>query len=288
MKVSSNKLSDLVVYYTKLMLSNYSTHESRAMLFILFEHYLNIDKIEYAKNPEQRISESEMLKVHFAVKDLMMQKPIQYIIGETRFLDLRLFVTEDVLIPRPETEELVQFIIKSENVSNKKIAILDIGSGSGCIAISLKKLLNADVSAIDFSNEALVLAAKNASLNNTLVKFLQLDLLNEDQWGRLERYDLIVSNPPYVLESEKASMKKNVIDFEPPKALFVPDSDPLKFYKKIILLSQKHLCKNGRLYFEINEAFGKAVSDLLVAAEFQQVCIQKDINGKERFVLAIK
>ncbi len=288
MKVSSNKLIDLFVYYKELMLTIFSERESKAMLLILFEHYLNVDIIEYTKNPERRINESEMLKVHFAVKDLMQHRPIQYIIGEARFLDFELLINEDVLIPRPETEEFVQFIVKSENFSSKRIAVLDIGSGSGCITISLKKLLKADVTAMDISKKALTVAAKNANLNNATVKFLQIDMLDENQWDLLSQYDLIVSNPPYVLESEKVLMNKNVVEFEPPEALYVTDLNPLKFYKNIISLSQQHLRLDGRLYFEINEAFGKEINDLLIAEKFRQVHIQKDMNGKDRFVSAIK
>ena len=241
---------------------------------ILLEHYFNIDKIKIALEPDLRLSESELLTLHFAVKELLKNKPVQYIIGETEFCGMRFFVNENVLIPRPETEELVNQLIscsvnqlavnphpsfrpdieRREMVAEKSpanISILDIGTGSGCIAISLAKLLkDSYVTAVDVSEKALEVARKNAEANGVNVRFVHDDILNPHvkTYGHAsQQFDIIVSNPPYVCESEKSDMRANVLDYEPSTALFVSDNDPLVFYRKILEFAQKALKPNGQI-----------------------------------------
>jgi release factor glutamine methyltransferase len=191
-------------------------------------------------------------------------------------------VNESVLIPRPETEELVDWI-RNENDLNKNLQILDIGTGSGCIAISLKhEFPFATVDAFDISNEALETARKNAAQNGLEVNFSEVDILNAPAFDK--KWDIIVSNPPYVLENEKLQMHSNVLEYEPHLALFVPDNDPLLFYREIALFAKKQLNANGKLYFEINRAYGQATVDMLSELGFQHIELRKDISGNDRMV----
>ena len=282
---------------------------------ILLEHYFNINRVKIALEQELRLSESELLTLHFAVKELLKNCPIQYIIGETEFCGMRFFVNENVLIPRPETEELVEklavssyqfssFRPKRSEVETRakrelsplvkkspaNVSILDIGTGSGCIAISLAKLIpNSDVTAVDVSEKALEVARKNAEANGVNVHFVLDDILNSNvqTHGRAsQQFDIIVSNPPYVCESEKSEMRANVLDYEPSTALFVPDNDPLIFYRKILEFAQKALQPNGQIWFEINERFGKETAELCREKGFKNVEIIKDFRGKDRVVRA--
>jgi len=269
-------------------------------------------------NPDLRLSESELLTLHFAVKELLRNKPVQYVIGETEFCGMRFFVDENVLIPRPETEELVSLLVswsvsqfevtslefrvdflssfrpdieRREMVVEKSpanISILDIGTGSGCIAVSVAKLLkNSVVTAVDISGKALEVAKKNAQANGVDVRFILDDILNPQNSELIEnQYDIIVSNPPYVCESEKREMRANVLDYEPATALFVRDEDPLIFYRKILEFAQKALRPNGLVWFEINEKFGKEMKNLCFEKGFKNVEIIKDFRGRERFVRA--
>ncbi|MEI6852816.1 MAG: peptide chain release factor N(5)-glutamine methyltransferase, partial [Bacteroidota bacterium] len=231
------------------------------------------------------LNESELLLVYDAIKELKEGKPLQYITGKAWFCGLELSVNEHVLIPRPETEELVQLIIK-EHKETKGLRILDIGSGSGCIGIALKKeLKDAEVWAMDISEEALKVARKNAELHEADICFIYKDILDAEGLSELRGLDIIVSNPPYVMESEKAVMHKNVLDFEPHEALFVPDNNPLKFYKAIFGLAKKN-GKPCRVYVEINESKGEEMIFLAKEFGFSDICIHKDINGKDRIISA--
>ena len=282
---NSNKLVDLKKLYLDELLKIYDKDEAVAFTNILIRSFFGFSRSDLAVNPDLRLSESEMLKLHFAIKDLKKFKPIQYIIKKTDFLNTRIMVNESVLIPRPETEELVDLIIKNEKTSG--LRVLDIGTGSGCIAIALKKSLeDAMVFGIDISTDALNLASKNAFVNEVLLHFLQLDILDPKPVPDFEELDIIVSNPPYVTLAEKALMKKNVLRYEPHEALFV-DDDPLLFYKAIVYFAVDHLKPKGRIYFEINEKYGKEVCDLLTRNRFKSE-LHKDIHGKDRFVSAIK
>lgn len=285
MKVPSNLVKDIRKYYCDQLYSIYDKEEANAMILILFEHYFKIDKVRMALEPNLRLSESEMLTFHFAVKDLLKNKPLQYIIGETEFCDLKFKVNENVLIPRPETSELVHLIAKSQKPKvNSQQSILDIGTGSGCIAISLaKQLPQSQVYALDISEKALCVAKDNAYINNVDITFIHDDILSLR--NKIEtKFDIIVSNPPYVRDLEKAEMRDNVLNWEPHNALFVSDNDPLIFYRNILEFAKTHLKENGEVWFEINEYLGKEMKDLCCEMGFSNVNIYKDFREKERFL----
>ncbi|MBP5643091.1 MAG: peptide chain release factor N(5)-glutamine methyltransferase [Bacteroidales bacterium] len=277
-------------YYASQLEKTYESDEANALIMILLKHYFNIDRMKIALEPDLRLSESELLTLHFAVKELLKNKPVQYIIGETEFCGMRFFVNENVLIPRPETEEMVQLLAVGNRPSTVKI--LDVGTGSGCIAISLAKLIpNSDVAAVDVSEKALEVARKNAEANGVNVHFVLDDILNPHvkTHGRAsQQFDIIVSNPPYVCESEKSEMRANVLEHEPFSALFVPDSDPLVFYRKILEFAQKTLKPDGTIWFEINERFGKETAELCHRMGFENVEIIKDFRGRERILKVFK
>ena len=309
MKTSSNLVRDCRKYYVSELEKIYGSNEANALIMILLEHYFGIDRVKIALEPELRLSESEMLTLHFAVKELLKNKPVQCILGETDFCGMRFFVDENVLIPRPETEELVNklavsscqlavnpsstsfrpVIERSEMVVEKSpanITILDIGTGSGCIAISLaKSLKNSVVTAVDVSEKALEVAKKNAETNGVNVNFIKDDILNPKNQELLEsKFDIIVSNPPYVCESEKSEMRANVLDYEPSTALFVSDNDPLIFYRKILEFAQKTLESDGEVWFEINEKFGTEMKNLCIGKGFKNVEIIKDFRERDRIL----
>ena len=284
MKVPSNLVRDIRNYYCEQLCSIYDKNESNTLILILFEYYFNINRIKMSLEPELRLSESEMLKLHFAVKDLLKNKPIQYIIGETEFCDLKFKVNENVLIPRPETSELVRLIANSHQPSTIS-NILDIGTGSGCIAISLAKMIpQSNVYALDISEKALDVAKENAINNNVNITFIHDDILTKTQTLTQTKFDIIVSNPPYVRELEKVDMHNNILQWEPHNALFVSDEDPLIFYRSILEFSKKHLKENGEIWFEINEYLGKEMKALCEEAGFSNIEIYKDFRDKDRFL----
>lgn len=283
MKVPSNLVKDIRKYYCELLCSLYEKDEANAMILILFKYYFNIDRVRMVLEPDLRLSESEMLKIHFAVKDLLKNKPIQYVTGETEFCDLKFKVNENVLIPRPETAEMISKIVNSQQSTvNNHCSIIDIGTGSGCIAISLAKMIsNSNVYALDISEEALKIAKENAFNNNVNVSFIHDDILNLK--NNIEtKFDIIVSNPPYVRELEKVEMHNNVLKWEPHKALFVSDNDPLIFYRSILEFAKTHLKDNGEVWFEINEYLSKEMSDLCHELGFSNVKIHKDFRDRDR------
>ena len=223
-------------------------------------------------------------KLETAQVQLLKYKPVQYVLGFTQFYGLKLLVDESVLIPRPETEELLEWMMLDEKRNNRHLQVLDIGTGSGCIAIALKKKQpSATVYAVDLSAAALQVAEKNAAINQTDVQFLLFDFLDETQWCKLQQYDIIVSNPPYIPEQEKGTMNKNITDWEPDIALFVPDHDPLLFYIKTAAFGKTHLAGNGAIYMEMHQDYAGAVKELFTALGYTAV-IKKDINGNERMV----
>ncbi len=299
MKMSSNLVRDCRKHYSGELEKIYGFDEANALIMILLEHYFDINRIKIAMNPELRLSESELLTLHFAVKELLKNRPVQYVIGETEFCGMRFFVNEDVLIPRPETEELVNqlafnphpsFRPKRSGVekSPANISILDIGTGSGCIAISIAKLLKGSVvTAVDISKKALEVAKKNAEANDVNVRFIMDDILNPKNLELIDnQYDIIVSNPPYVCESEKSEMRANVLDYEPSTALFVSDQDPLIFYRKILEFAKKALNPNGEIWFEINEKLGNDMKNLCFEKGFKNVEIIKDFRERDRILKA--
>lgn len=289
MKTPSNSVRDCRKYYAGELEKLYGSDEANALIMILLDHYFGIDKVKIALNPELRLSESELLTLHFAVKELLKNKPVQYVTGETEFCGMRFSVNENVLIPRPETEEMVKMItnsVETRRATSIPNSILDIGTGSGCIAISLAKLLkNSLVTAVDVSEKALEVAEKNAEANSAPVTFIKDDILNPQNPDLLNgQFDIIVSNPPYVCESEKSEMRANVLDYEPSTALFVSDHDPLVFYRKILEFAQKTLKPNGEVWFEINEKFGQEMQNLCFEKGFKNVEIIKDFRERDRIV----
>lgn len=274
--------------------SIYDEVEAESFFYLSLEKLHNLKRIDFALQPNFELTESEVDNWNSILEDLKNQKPIQYILGETEFYGLPFLVNENVLIPRPETEELVQLIIiESQMIKKETIRILDIGTGSGCIAVSLaKNLPNAQVFAIDVSEKALKVAKKNAELNQVSINFIQANILETNNLTQLStnnqqpttEFDVIVSNPPYVRHLEKDEIKKNVLDYEPHLALFVEDNDALLFYRKIAQLSKKSLTQNGKLYFEINQYLGKETVELLEELEYENIKLLKDIYGNDRMV----
>ena len=260
----------------------YPETEIKSFYYLIVEKLTGFSRTEILVNKNTPFSDKQRNIVNSFIDKLKYFVPIQYILGETEFFGLSFYVNESVLIPRPETEELVDWI-RNENDHSDKLRMLDIGTGSGCIAITLKhEFTNATVDAFDISEEALETAQSNAARNELEVNYAVVDILNAPDFET--KWDIIVSNPPYVLEKEKAEILPNVLDNEPHLALFVPDNDPLLFYRKIALFAQKQLRPNGKLYFEINREAGKACTDLLTGMGFSDVVVRKDISGNDRMI----
>jgi len=268
----------------------YDGNEVNSLCTMVLESVVNISSAKIRAFPETEISTPDSERITHILTRLTTGEPIQYILGYAEFYGLTFKVNSSVLIPRPETEELVDWILSS--VGSSQLAIgrfLDIGTGSGCIPISLKKnLTDAQVSAIDISPEALRTAKKNAQLNKVDINFIQDDILNPINHSLLiTHYSLSVSNPPYVTLEDKKLMHTNVTDFEPHTALFVPEDDPLIFYKAIANFASTHLEKDGLLFFEINESYGKEIVNILNDKQFTNIELRKDMNGKDRMVKAV-
>ena len=283
MRIASTKIADVLKFFRQELKDIYDPGEIETFILYCFEAYLNFNKTDLILSATEHVTESELLKFNFAVKQLKQQRPIQYILGTADFYGLKFMVNEQVLIPRPETEELVELIIR-ENKAKQQPAILDIGTGSGCIAVALKKNLpDANVSALDVSAEALEVARQNAQSNGVDISFLEQDIL---QWepDKSLKFNLIVSNPPYICHSEKAEMHKNVLEHEPHLALFVPNEDPLLFYRTIAEFALTHLEKNGKLYFEVNAYYGLEISKMLGEKGFKNITLINDLNNKNRIL----
>ena len=273
--------------FIKALSSLYDEMEIESFFYIILEQFHNKKRIDLALQPKMEMDALQLLRWETVLSELKKEKPIQYILGETEFYGLRFRVNENTLIPRPETEELVELIISDNQITKNtnSLTILDIGTGSGCIAISLaKNLSNAKVSAIDVSEKALEMAKKNAEINEVNVNFILADVLKLSTLQ--EKYDVIVSNPPYVRNLEKHEIKPNVLEFEPHLALFVEDDDALIFYRKIAELALKNVSENGKLYFEINQYLGKETVELLENLGFKNVKLLKDIYENDRMVSA--
>lgn len=281
------RLKDIQNIFHKELDSIYGKEEVDSFYFMLIDDYFNIFRIEIALQPEISITKEEQVPVFRALDDLKNQKPIQYILGKTEFFGLPFKVNKHVLIPRPETEELVDWILQEADLDSE-IRILDIGTGSGCIAITLaKNLPSANVLAMDVSTKAIEVAKENALMNNVEVEFILADILNPIEEVDPEiKYDIIVSNPPYIRKLEKSEIKKNVLDHEPHLALFVEDDESLQFYKAISRFALKNLNKNGLLFFEINEYLGNDLISLLKAEKFQNIELKKDLYKKDRMIKA--
>ncbi|WP_317898398.1 peptide chain release factor N(5)-glutamine methyltransferase [Aurantibacillus circumpalustris] len=284
MRISGNKLKHLVDFFQSELRGIYPDSEIEAMMLFAMESILGYSKTETYQKLEENINQSDLLKLYDCAKDLKKHIPLQYILGETWFYNLKFKVNKHVLIPRPETEELVELVLK-ENKGN--LSILDIGTGSGCIPITLKNnLKESAVSACDISKDALDLAKKNAELNETTIDFFATDILKNQINNQ---FDIIISNPPYIKEKEKELMEKNVLDHEPHLALFVKGEDSIIFYKKIIDLCSTSLSKKGKLYFELNPLTAEAVEEYAKNSNlFENTHLIKDMSGALRFFKGIK
>lgn len=285
--------------FLQALSSLYDEKEVESFFYLTLEKLHQKKRIDLALQPDLSMDETQLSQWETVLTELKTYKPIQYILGETEFYGLPFLVNENVLIPRPETEELVELIVSSFKfqVSSPEVSglkILDIGTGSGCIPISLKKNLpSAEVFAIDVSTNALEVAQKNAEINGVEVNFIEANILLTDSLALPTRnsqlattFDIIVSNPPYVRNLEKAEINPNVLEFEPHLALFVEDNDALLFYRKITELAKSHLAENGKLYFEINQYLGKETVALVESYGFKNVQLIKDIYGNDRMISA--
>jgi len=263
----------------------YPEQEINSFIYLIFDYYFNYSKVHIQLNQDKEINENLAGRIISDSNELKNYKPIQYILGKTEFFNLPFIVVPGVLIPRPETEELVGWIISDNTNQFQKIA--DIGTGSGCIAVSLAKNLNKSlIYALDKSPEALSVTRHNSKLNRVDIDISLFDIFDRNNHAD-ETFEIIVSNPPYVTENEKKFMQANVLNYEPGEALFVPDNDPLIYYRAIINFALAHLTKDGKLYFEINENFGKEMALLLEEKNFQNIQLKKDINGKYRMIRGI-
>ena len=270
-------------HFTSLLAEKYPQREAEQLMRILLEDLFGIDWNQQLMNPNLRIDEFQYYQLGEAVKRLLSGEPVQYVTGMARFCDLLLKVSPSVLIPRPETEELVQRISTSMPKENT-MRVWDIGTGSGCIAIALaKQFSNAEVIAFDVSEEALQIAKENAESNGVIVTFVHDDVLNPTSDFFDQPVDLVVSNPPYVCDSERAAMEANVLDWEPEKALFVPDDDPLRFYRQILALAKNQLNPDGQVWLEINERMGQKMLSLCREIGFSNAEVFEDFAGKLRF-----
>jgi release factor glutamine methyltransferase len=279
------KIKEYRSQFIQELLPTYDEGEAESFFYLILEDKHQLKRIDLALDPELVFLKEEMELWNSILEQLKLEIPIQYLLGRTSFYGLDFEVNENVLIPRPETEELVEWIIqnsKSEE-GNMKLKVLDIGTGSGCIAISLaKNMPNAEVYAIDVSEKALATARRNAALNQVNVTFITQNILKTEDLN--QQFDIIISNPPYVRNLEKQEIKKNVLDNEPHLALFVEDDDALIFYKKIAALAQKNLSDNGQLFFEINQYLGKDMFGLLEKLKFKSIELRKDIYGNDRMI----
>lgn len=298
------QLAEFRQLFTNTLANVYPKTEIDSFFFILIEEVLQLQRIATVMQPDYMIAPEPLATLQNAMERLQNEEPIQYILGKTEFYGLPFNVTPDTLIPRPETEELVRWILESLSVEGEKcqeesnklkgeaLSILDIGTGTGCIPITLAKHLpKAHVTAIDISSEAIAVAAQNAAINQVSVDLIQTDILATDNLGSViktsaKKLDVIVSNPPYVRDLEKIEIKNNVLQNEPHLALFVTDDDPLIFYRKIALLAREHLADNGQLFFEINQYLGKETVALLQKIGFSNIELRKDIFGNDRMIRA--
>lgn len=279
------KLKDIQYKFHEALDAIYGKEEVNSFFFILIESFYNVSRLKLAMKPDFKIKDHTLILNALAA--LVKEKPIQYILGETEFYGLPFKVNNHVLIPRPETEELVDWIINivTSRTNEKSLNILDIGTGSGCIAISLaKKFPNAKVYALDVSKDALMVAEENAELNNVEVEFIEDNILKPKTEDRRQKYDIIVSNPPYIRAKEKQLMKANVLNNEPHLALFVKNENPLLFYESISEYAAGKLRDNGMLFFEINEYLGNDMIQLLKRRQFKNIELKQDIFNKDRML----
>jgi release factor glutamine methyltransferase len=281
-------IKDVFVNYKEGLNKINDTNEIEAITLMVIKEVCDLSKAKIKAFPELEVTAGQGKRLIDILNELKTGKPIQYILGKTEFYGLTFNVNPSVLIPRPETEELVEWALKT--VGSKQLAagnLLDIGTGSGCIAISFKKNLPAfAVFAIDISAEALQTATSNAALNDTDIEFIEADILNLISGIQILKFEIIISNPPYVTLNDKVQMHSNVTDFEPHTALFVPENDPLIFYRAIADFAVTNLIDNGLLFFEINESYGRETVELLAEKDFKNIELRKDMSGRDRMMKA--
>ena len=276
-------------YISRELLSIYDQREAENIAILMIENITGFKKLDRVINKATQLTSSQEVILHQYTALLLQHQPVQYVLHEAWFYGMKLYVDEHVLIPRPETEELVEWMLKDAETNKQPINILDIGTGSGCIPIALKKNMPAaEVWAVDINNEALLVAQRNADTQQTSITFQQADILNKPYPSVLPTFDVIVSNPPYIPLSDKTAMHPNVLQHEPHLALFVANEDPLLFYNAIVDFAQSHLNPGGSLYFEIHEAMGEEVKQQLTQKGFINVQVKKDMQGKDRMVKATK
>jgi len=289
MKQNTIILADVLQFMQDEIGPLYPEKEFKSLRRIIFERLTDIHPVDFHIKPQLEVAEETFMQIKEIIKELKNFKPIQYVLGTTEFLTLKLKVTPAVFIPRPETEELADWIIKTHRYNDNKI--LDIGTGTGCLAIALDRLMiHSQTDGIDISDEALEIAEENSYMNESIVNFFNYDILlghngpNSDKFKK--SYDLIVSNPPYICKSEKSDMLKTVLDYEPQVALFVDDNDPLIYYRAIADFARIKLEWGGFLYFEFNPRFEKELYEMLMLKGFRNIQVRKDINDKSRMIRA--
>lgn len=283
---SGHKISEIRATIKQSLSGLYDENEIKSFTYLIFQHLLNYSKIDIQLKGGEMISQQFSAAVDTILLRLKNFEPIQYVLGITEFYGFPIKVSPDVLIPRPETEELADWIIRENE--GRKLSIIDLGTGSGCIAIALaKKLPLAHIAGIDNSENALAIARQNAYLNQASIDFFNFDIRGELH-GLRGKYDIIVSNPPYVRESEKKQMQPNVLSYEPHQALFVPDEDPVLYYKSIAELGNLILNKEGILYCEINEALQEETTYAFRGRDYVNIEVRLDCNGKPRMIKALK
>ncbi|MEN8224760.1 MAG: peptide chain release factor N(5)-glutamine methyltransferase [Bacteroidota bacterium] len=285
MEIHTAKLGELQALMKKELQGVYPSPELEAIIRGLFSHITGLNASMMVIEKEKELSESDIYFLQRAARRLKKYEPLQYITGTAYFRGIEFKVDPAVLIPRPETEELPEWMLEGLDRSSQ-LKILDIGTGSGCIAISLKKELPASmIYAVDISEEALQLAQQNASDLDAEIFFMQIDILDRDSRSVLPEFDAIISNPPYVTPADRLKMQRNVTDYEPGLALFVEEDDPLLFYREIIAFSKTHLADGGQLFLECNESYATEVKALLLKSSFRHAEVRKDMQGRERMVM---
>jgi release factor glutamine methyltransferase len=286
MSVNIKTIKDIRIFLSEELGEIYQDPEKNSVINLIIMTLFGISKLHQIYNSDVVVTAGQVKKIIEVCSELKTGRPVQYVLGETIFYDCKIKVNESVLIPRPETEELVQLII-SDN-KNFKGDIIDFGTGSGCIAIALAvNIKGARVTGIDISDDALDVAGENAEINSVNITLIKGDIFNFNT-DSVNRPSIIISNPPYVRDSEKKLMHKNVLDYEPQKALFVDDSNPLVYYTSILEIAEKILQPAGRIYFEINEVMGEQMMQLMNSFKYINTSIVKDINGKDRFIKGTK
>lgn len=289
MRIPTNKVQDILNFFRSELALKYEPEEIDRLAEYCFGEFIGFTRKDLLLRPDKTVSESDLLKFNFAVKDLKRGRPIQYILGKAWFMGEEFEVNESVLIPRPETEELTQLVIDELMLHDETMSAIDIGTGSGCIPIMIKKKKpRTHMYALDVSSEALKVAQQNAERLQADVKFMHIDFLDRSKWERLPHFSVIVSNPPYVKTSEAESMADRVKDHEPHTALFVPDDDALVFYRAIAEFGKEKLKPGGKVFVEINEALGLETCIVFQKTGYTNVQLKQDIQGKDRFVIACR